>query len=44
MFRYVVLTTLQYVVYNKFMFRKDQLMFAKQMFLSDIFILEDGVG
>ena len=33
-----------YVVYSKFVFRKTQLMFAKQMFLPNISILEDGVG
>lgn len=36
--------TLGYVVYSKFMFTKTQLMFAKQMFLPNTSILEDGAG
>lgn len=36
--------TLGYVVYSKFMFTKTQLMFAKQMFLPNTSIPEDGVG
>lgn len=36
--------TLGYVLYSKFMFRKTQLIFGKQMFLPNISIIEDGVN
>lgn len=36
--------TLGFAVYSKFVFRKTQFMCAKQMFLSNISRLEDGVG